>query len=184
VEAIQKYLQDSLAAESSFESQLRSFAHEVGDDFEVQALFFSYAAETHRRIERLTVRLQDLGGGGTTSGAKSSLAHLFNFAPKLAQAGHALEERIVQNLIAAFSVANGKRAMYEALAAAAGTASDTTTEALARETAAEESATAEKIWHFLPSRSKIAFNVVTAGEIDPSIDTRTTDNRIVDGTLS
>jgi ferritin-like metal-binding protein YciE len=182
VEAIQKYLQDSLAAEASFESQLRSFASDVVDDFEVQALFFGYAAETHRRIERLTARLQELGG--STSVAKSSLAHLFSSAPRIAQAGHALEERIVQNLIAAFAIANGKRAMYQALAIAAGTAADITTESLARETVTEESATAEKVWRFLPSRSKIAFNVLTAGEIDPSIDTKTTDDRIVDETLS
>jgi ferritin-like metal-binding protein YciE len=181
VDAIQKYLQDAVAAENSFESQLRSFANDVRDDFEVQALFFSHAAETHQRIEKLTFRLQELGG--STSGAKSSLAHFFSFVPKIAQAGHVPEERIVQNLIAAFSVANGKRAMYEALAAAAGTGADTTTEVLARETAAEESAIAEKIWRLLPSRSKIAFNVLTAGEIDPSIDTRTTDDRIVDETL-
>ena len=182
MEAIQRYLQDSIAAEASFESQFRSFAQDVVDDFEVKTLFFGYDAGTHQRIEKLTARLQELGG--STSGTKSSLAHLFSFVPKLAQAKHAPEERIVQNLIAAFSVANGKCAMYEALATTAGTAADTTTEALAREIAAQDSATAEKIWHFLPSRSKIAFNVLTAGEIDPSIDTKTTDDRIVDETLS
>jgi ferritin-like metal-binding protein YciE len=108
---------------------------------------------------------------------------LFSSAPKIAQATHKPEERIVQNLITAFCVENGERAMYEALATTARIAGDGATERLAREIAAEGTATAEKIWHFLPSRSKIAFNVLTAGEIDPSVDTRTVDDRIVDETL-
>jgi len=181
VEVIRRYLQDAIAAETSFESQLQSFSHEGGDDFEVQALFFGHAAETSRQIERLKARLGELGG--SPSGAKSSLAHLFSFAPKIAQITHRPEERLVQNLIIAFCVENGERAMYEALAATARSAADSVTEALAREIAAEETATAEKIWHFLPSRSKIAYNMLTAGEIDPSVDTRTVDDRIVDETL-
>jgi ferritin-like metal-binding protein YciE len=179
-EAIRRYLQDAIAAESSFESQLRSFAHEGGDDFEVQALFFGHAAETSRQIERLTARLQELGGA--PSGAKGSFARFFNSAPKLAQATHRPEERLVQNLMAAFSVESGERAMYEALATTAQTAGDAITERLAREIAAEETAIAEKIWHFLPSRSKIAFNMLTVGEVDPSVETKAVDDRIVDQT--
>ncbi len=181
VEVIRRYLQDAIAAETSFESQLRSFAHEGGDDFEVQALFFGHAAATSRQIEGLKIRLDELGGD--SSGAKSSLAHLFSFAPKMAQAAHRPEERLVQNLMVAFCVANGERAMYEALATTARSAADSVTEALARQIAAEETATAEKLWHFLPSRSKIAFNMLTVGEIDPSVDTKTVDDRIVDETL-
>jgi ferritin-like metal-binding protein YciE len=180
VEAIGKYLQDAIAAETSFESQLRSSSH-VGDDFEVQALFFGHAAETNHQIQRLTARLQELGGAA--SEGKSSLAHSFGLAPKLAQATHSPEERLVQDLIMAFSVSNGGRAMYEALAAAARAAGDAATEQLALEIAAEETAAAEKIWHFLPSRSKIAFNTATAGEIDPAVDTKTTEDRIVDESL-
>ena len=181
VELIRQYLQDAIAAETSFESQLRSFAHEGGDDFEVQSLFFGHAAETHRQIERLTARLESLGG--SPSGGKSSLAHLFSFAPKLTQAAHLPEEQLVQNLIAVFGVGNGERAMYEALAITARSAGDGLTEALAREMAAEEAATAEKVWHFLPSRSKIAFNMLTAGEIDPSVETKVGENRILDENL-
>jgi ferritin-like metal-binding protein YciE len=179
-EVVRRYLQDAIAAESSFESQLRSFAHDSGDDFEVQSLFFGHAAETSRQIERLMARLQELGGA--PSGAKSSLARFFSSAPKLAQATHRPEERLVQDLIAAFSVENGERAMYEALAATARIAGDAITETLAREIAAEETATAEKIWHLLPSRTKIAFNMLTVGEIDPSVETKRVDDRIVDQT--
>ena len=181
VEMIRQYLQDAIAAETSFESQLRSFAHEGGDDFEVQALFFAHAAETHRQIERLEARLNQLGGN--PSGGKSFLAHLFSFVPKVGQATHLPEEKLVQNLIAAFSVENGERAMYEALAVTARSAGDGITEALAREIAAEETAMAEKIWHFFPSRSKIAFNMLTVGEIDPSVETKVGENRILDENL-
>jgi hypothetical protein len=125
--------------------------------------------------------LQELGGA--PSGGKSFLAHLFSFTPKLAQATHLPEERLVQNLIAAFSLANAERAMYEALATTARSAGDGMTEALASEAAAEETATAEKIWHFLPSRSKIAFNLLTAGEIDPAVETKVGENRILDDDL-
>ena len=173
---IQKYLQDVIAAEEGFEGQFRSFAQD-GEDFDVQALFLGHAAAIRRQIERLTLRLHELGG--TPSKAKSSLAHLFSSAPKIAQAFHAPEERIVQNLMMAFAIESGKRAMYEALAVTSRQAADITTETLAREIAAEETAVAEKIWHFLPSRSKIAFNVLTAGEVDPAVDTRTVDDRIV-----
>jgi ferritin-like metal-binding protein YciE len=179
-EIVRQYLQDAIAAESSIESQLRSFAHEGGDDFEVQSLFFEHAAETSRQIERLAARLHELGG--VSSGAKSSLAHFFSSAPRLAEITHRPEERLVQNLIAAFCVENGERSMYEALATVARIAGDATTEAMVREIAAEETATAEKIWHFLPSRSKIAFNMLTLGEVDPSVETKTVDDRIVDRT--
>lgn len=181
VEVVRRYLQDAIAAETSFESQFRSFAHEGRDDFEVQAHFFEHAAATHRRIGRLTARLEELGG--SVSGAKSFLAHLFSFAPKIAQATHLPEEQLVQNLIAAFSVINGEYAMYEALATTAQAAADHVTESLARGMAAEETATAEKTWHFLPSRSKIAFNLLTAGEIDPAVETKVGENRILDDNL-
>lgn len=181
VEVIRRYLQDAIAAETSFESQFRSFAHEGRDDFEVQAHFFEHAAAIHRRIERLKVRSEELGG--SSSEAKSFLAHLFSFAPKIAQATHLPEEQLVQNLIAAFCVVQGERAMYEALAASAQTAADSVTEALAREMSAEEAATAEKTWHFLPSRSKIAFNLLTVGEVDPAVETKVGENRILDDNL-
>jgi len=181
VEAVRRYLQDVIAAETSFETQLQSLAHEGGDDFEVQALFFAHAAETHRQIERLTARLAELGG--SPPGTKSSFAHFSSLAPKIAQATHRPEERLVQNLIIAFCVENGERAMYEALATTAQAAADHVTETLAREIADEETATAEKIWHFLPSRSKIAYNMLTVGEIDPSVETKAGEHRILDENL-
>jgi ferritin-like metal-binding protein YciE len=69
--------------------------------------------------------------------------------------------------------------MYEALAAAAEAAGDNATEALAREIQAEEKQTANKIWRFIASRAKIAFNLLTVAETDPSVNTKTQDNRLL-----
>ncbi|MFL6353916.1 MAG: DUF892 family protein [Bryobacteraceae bacterium] len=173
---IRRYLEDAIAAEKSFETQLQGFARE-GDDEEVEAVFAIHAAETRRQYERLTTRLEALGGSPST--AKSFLAHVFGLTPKSAQVGHAPEERTTQNLMMAFTVENSEFAMYEALAAAAEAAGDTATETLAREIQEEEKQTAHKIWHFIPSRAKIAFNLLTATETDPSVNTRTADNRLI-----
>jgi len=173
---IRRYLEDAIAGEKSFETQLQGFARE-GDDDEVQAAFTIHAAETRRQYERLTARLEELGGSAST--AKSFFAHIFGLAPKSAQVGHAPEERTTQNLIMAFTVENSECAMYEVLAAAAEAAGDTATETLAREIQAEEKQTADKIWHFIQSRAKIAFNLLTASETDPSVNTRAADNRLI-----
>ncbi len=175
-EVIKRYLDDAIAVEKSFESQLRSFAGE-GDDAEVQGLFAQHADETQQQYQRLTARLQELGG--SPSGSKSALAHVFSFTPRVMQAAHQVDERLAQNLIVAFSVENSEYAMYEALIAVARHAGDTATEVLARDIQAQEKATADKVWHFIPTRAKIAYNVLTAGEIDPAVETRVQDNPIL-----
>jgi len=175
-DVIRRYLEDAIAAEKSFETQLQGFARE-GDDEDVRSAFATHAEETRGQYTRLTARLQELGGSPST--AKSFLAHVFGLAPKSAQVGHAPEERITQNLIMAFTVENSECAMYEALAAAAEAAGDTATEALAREIQAEERQTADKVWGFIATRAKIAFNLLTAAETDPSVNTRAAGNRLI-----
>ncbi len=173
---IRRYLEDALAAESSFESHLRSFSVQ-GDDEDVQSLFALHASQTRHQYDRLNARLEELGG--SASDVKSILAHVFGFGPQAAPATHNEEERVAQNLMAAYSVESGECAVYEALANAARAAGDSKTETLAREIQAEERQTAEKIWAFIPSRAKIAFNILTAGEVDPAVETRATENRLV-----
>jgi ferritin-like metal-binding protein YciE len=175
-DVIRRYLEDAIAAEKSFETQLQGFARE-GDDEEVEAAFAIHAAETRRQYERLITRLEELGGSPSTT--KSFLAHVFGLAPKSAQVGHAPEERTTQNLIMAFTVENSECAMYEALAAAAEAAGDEATEKLAREIQADEKQTADKVWRFIASRSKNAFNLLTSTETDPSVNTRAADNRLI-----
>jgi ferritin-like metal-binding protein YciE len=175
-ELIRQYLKDTIKLEKTFEGQLRSFARE-GDDDDVQIAFAEHANETKLQHQRLNARLGLRGVD--ESDDDGLLTSLLDFAPKFVQAGHSAEQRVVQNLIAAFSMENGECALYEALANVAHAAGDDATEALAREIQAEEQRAAEKIFHFLPSRSKIAFNILTANEVDPSVETKATDNRLV-----
>jgi ferritin-like metal-binding protein YciE len=156
-DVITRYLQDAIAAEKSFETQLQGFAKE-GDDTVVQSLFNQHAVETRRQYERLTARLEALGD--STSGAKSMLAHIFGLSPKTAQIGHEKEERTTQNLMMAYAVENSEMAMYEALATVADAAGDAQTAALAREIQQEEQATAEKIWRYLPTAAVTALQRV------------------------
>jgi ferritin-like metal-binding protein YciE len=148
VDVIKRYLQDAIAAEKSFETQLQGFANE-GDDAPAKAAFHEHALQTKQQYERLTARLEALGG--KPSGAKSLLAHIFAVSPKTAQIGHEEEERTTQNLIMAYAVENSEIAMYEALATIAEAAGDTQTATLARDIQAEEKVAAEKVWHLLPT---------------------------------
>jgi len=133
--------------------------------------------ETRTQYDRLSARLDQLGGPTLT--AKSFLAHLFGLMPKSAQIGQESDERTVQNLLMAFAIESSECAMYESLTVVASAAGDDATETLAREIQAEEKDTADKIWHFLPSRSKIAFNMLTVNEVDPAVETRTDADRII-----
>jgi ferritin-like metal-binding protein YciE len=161
VDSIKTYLEDAIAAEKSFEAQLRDFAKE-GSSNNSHALFLQHADETRVQIERLTERLKELGGG--TSVAKSFIARLVGFAPKLGQLGHDVMDRMTQNLIIAFAVENCEVAMYEALIAVSQSVADRPTEELAREIQAEEHATATKIWKQLSPTALSAFNKMAGQE--------------------
>ncbi len=159
-DVITRYLEDAIAAEKSFETQLQGFAKE-GDNAAAKSAFQQHAVETKRQYERLTARLEVLGG--STSTAKSLLAHMFNMTPKAAQIGHEKEERTTQNLMMAFAVENSELAMYESLASVAEAAGDTQTAALAREIQAEEKATADKVWKLLAPAALDAYTRLTGG---------------------
>jgi ferritin-like metal-binding protein YciE len=159
IDVIKRYLQDAIAAEKSFETQLQGFAKE-GDNDAAKAAFHQHALETKQQYERLTARLEALGG--STSAAKSFLAHLFGLSPKTAQIGHEEEERTTQNLMMAYAVENSEIAMYESLISVAEAAGDSDTAALARDIQAEEQKTADKVWNLLPTAAITAFRRMTA----------------------
>lgn len=156
---IRRYLEDAIAAERSFETQFRTMSKQ-GDQVEVQQIFAQHSEETRRQHERLTGRLESLGGSPST--AKSFMAHVFGMAPKAAQLGHEEAERSNQNLIIAFAIENSEIAMYESLATFAASAGDTITEQLARDIQAEERRAAEKIWNALPASSRAAYDKIAA----------------------
>jgi ferritin-like metal-binding protein YciE len=173
---VRRYLEDLFAAEKSSEAQLRGFAKD-GDDADVQTAFLSHAEQTRTQMERLGERLQALGG--TPSTASNSFAQLFDLTPKPVPLGDGAEGRVAQNLMMAFAIEKSECAMYEALASVAAAAGDSTTETLARDIQAQETAAADQLWHFIPTRAKIAFNMLTAGEIDPAIETKAPDDRLI-----
>jgi ferritin-like metal-binding protein YciE len=167
-EVIKRYLEDAIAAEKSFETQLDAFAKE-GDNLRVRDAFGQHSVETKSQHQRLELRLAALGGNA--SAAKSFLAHLFSMAQQAAKMGHEKEEQTVQNLMIAFAVENSELAMYEALAAVAAAAGDSITESLAREIQKEEKTAAEKLWKLLPAAAASSFAKVTAPTPDPPVTT-------------
>jgi ferritin-like metal-binding protein YciE len=158
-DVIKRYLQDAIAAEKSFETQLQGFAKE-GDDQAAKTAFHQHALETKQQYERLTARLEALGG--STSATKSFLAHIFGLSPKTAQLGHEAEERTTQNLMMAYAVENSEIAMYEALITVADAAGDTETATLARGIQQEEKRTADIVWSLIPAAAINAFRRVGA----------------------
>lgn len=157
-DVIKRYLVDAIAAEKSFETQLQGFANE-GDNAAAKAAFHQHALETRNQYERLTARLEALGGSPST--AKSILAHVFNLTPKAASLGHEEEERTTQNLMMAFAVENSELAMYQALISVAEAAGDTETVALARSIQAQEKETADKVWNLLSPAAVDAYRRIT-----------------------
>lgn len=158
---IQSYLEDAIAAEKSFEDQLRGFASEGSSD-QLHALFSQHAGETRRQYELLTERLKQLGGD--PSGAKSFMAHLVGLSPKLAQLGHDVMDRLTQNLMIAFAVENCEVAMYESLIAVSEAARDSRTAELARSIQTEERETADKVWQHIAPIALSAFNKLAGAE--------------------
>lgn len=177
LEVICEYLSDSISAERSLETQFRSCSKD-GEDSEVQSYFETSAERAAGHTKMLESRLAALNG--TEHRSSHWLADMLAMAPRAAQMGHIAEERITQNLIKGFSLTKSASAMYRALETAARVARDGQTAELASRLAGEEETAAEKFWHFVPSRSKIAYNVLTAGEIDPAVETRAPDDRVTE----
>jgi ferritin-like metal-binding protein YciE len=158
---IQRYLTDAIAAEKSFETQLKGFAEEATYPNAKDA-FSTHAVETRQQYEDLTARLKALGGEPSTM--KSAMAHLFNMAPKAAQIGHADEERTTQDLIIAYSVENAEVAMYESMVIAAEAVGDSLTVSLAKRIQAQEKETAAKVWKLIAPTATNAYRKVTSSD--------------------
>ncbi len=174
-ELIRRSLEEAIATERACENEWRAFSRQ-GDDEEIQRAFAFHADEARRHWGRLALRLQQ--GGQYASPAGEVNTRAIDLPAKPGRASRAEEERLVQNLIYAYSAQSNASAMCLALASVAAAAGDLETGDLAREIQAGHSQAAQNLLHFLPSRSKIAFNVLTAGEIDPSVETRAVENRV------
>jgi ferritin-like metal-binding protein YciE len=160
-ELIRRYLQDAIASEKAFESQLRGMA-EGGDNPQVREIFESHAEETRGQHNRLVSRLQVLGESPST--AKSIMAHLFGAIPKVGHIGQRKEERSIQNLILAYAIEQSEVAAYEALKVAAEAVGDIPTANLAEEIQREEQMAAQRIWNLLPATSRLSVERQTSSE--------------------
>lgn len=173
---VRQYLQGAIAAGKTFEALLRVISRDRNDDDDVQAFFAAHADQTKTQYERLAIRL----GGYPEPGDESpNLASLLNLGPHIDHTGAIAEERTLQNLLTAYTIDTAAFAMYEGLAAVARSSGDSESEQLARQLQDEERSAADTIWHFLPSRSKIAFNMLTVSEVDPAVETKMADDRII-----
>jgi ferritin-like metal-binding protein YciE len=159
-ELIQRYLQDIIASEKAFESQLRSMGEDSNDPG-VEEVFSAHADETKRQCNRLISRLRELGGSPST--AKSFIAHVFNAVPRAGQIGQREEDRNTQNLIVAYAIEQSEVATYEALKVAAQTLGDTSTAQIAEEIQREEQVAVQKIWNLLPANARLAVERQTSG---------------------
>ena len=173
---ISDYLNDAISAGKVFEAELCKFARE-GDDEDVQAAFSTLAEQTRRQQKRLLERLQQMGGGISTDG--HAFAHVFEAVAQPLSSGEIQEERLVYRLVTAYGIEQAWCAFYEALGAVAAAGADTTTEGLARQIQSEEQQVGKKLFSFIRSRSKIAYNMLTPNELDPAVDTKAFDNPVV-----
>jgi ferritin-like metal-binding protein YciE len=155
---LRRYLEDAIAAERNFETQLNAMAGE-GDNMAARLLFAQHAEETKSQHARLRKRLEALGV--SPSGFKTALAHLLNFIPKTAQMGHDPSEVATQNLIIGYAVESAEIAMYEAMASMAAAANDLQTEQLARQIQAEERRAAKMIWHLIAQCAQESYGKIS-----------------------
>lgn len=152
-ELIRRYLQDAIASERAFESQLKNMAEE-GDDPAIQQIFSQHLVETKRQHDRLVTRLEQLGESPSTM--KSVFAHVFSMMPKGGQMGQSEADKNTQNLLVGYAVEQSEVASYEALKVAAEMVGDVQTASLAEEIQREEQATAQKIWNLIPRSARAA----------------------------
>ncbi len=175
-ELIGQYLREAISAEEKIGTQLRKFAAD-SDDEDVQASFALCADEAAGHVTLLSARLQEFGSA--LSDSSSPLTSLSNLVPRLASIGAIIEERTLQNLLIAYTIEAGECAFYEALATVAQAAGELPLAVLARQIQAEKQHAAETFVHFIPTRSKIAFNMLTVTDVDPSVETKAAGDRLL-----
>jgi rubrerythrin len=164
---LNRYMEDAIAAERGMQSQLESFASD-GDDDDVKALFAEGARQAQSNADELTARI----AGENPSAIKSAAGAAVSGLQRTAEFLHIQEERTVQHLIAAYSMEMSATGMYLALESVAKAANDIRTSQLAADAGLSASQLAAKLFHLIPTRSIIAYNMLTVTEIDPSVETK------------
>jgi hypothetical protein len=175
-ELLKNLLANAAAVERSGERRWREFAAATGDDDEVRTLFEAGAYSAMLNAQRVWLRLEEMAAIETV-GAQG-VDDLLEAAPQIGQNTHCVEERLLYNLIFVSAEKAGQCALYKSLSAAAAVAGDVATAALAEEIEENDRQVLESVGRLVPSRSKIAFNMLTVSEVDPAVETKAKDDRI------
>jgi ferritin-like metal-binding protein YciE len=150
---INRYLEDTIAAERNFEHALSTFG-DAGDQEPVQRMLSSFSDKARTQHQRLTALLESRGG--SPSEAKTLLAQLLAFTPLTAQIGQGAAEKNTQHLMVTFAAAAAEMAMYESLANAAEAAGETEVVELARTLQKEEREDYDQVWEMLSGSAAAA----------------------------
>ena len=154
-------LSDTISFLRAIEREFRSRSGSE-DDSEVAALLMTQADRATAEADYL---LDYSAGEVVESTSGDWLLRL----PVAVAPAHAIEEQTMNNLMFAFTALSVHRASFAVLLQMAD----------ALKIDAESAATAaEHSFHLLSTRSKIAFNILTPNEIDPAVETKSTDDRI------
>jgi ferritin-like metal-binding protein YciE len=175
-ELLKQLLADAAAVERSGERRWRKFAASTGDDDEVRSLFEAGADSAMLNGQRVRLRLEEMAAI-ETAGAQG-MDDLLEAGPQIGQNAHSVEERLLYNLIFASAEKAGHCALYKCLSATAAVTGDVATAVLAQEIEENDRQVLESVGRLLPSRSKIAFNMLTVSEVDPAVETKAKDDRI------
>ena len=150
---LNRYLQDTIALESSLVTGLEDMAGDAIHD-EDRVMFETHKGETQTQYNRLVARLE--ARGGSVNSLKAFVNNIGIAATDLLHAGKNAEDKAARNLIQAYAIENLEVATYEALYAAAKTAGDMETAQLARDIQKEEQTAADKVFARIKSQSSEA----------------------------
>lgn len=151
----------------AMEREFRSRS-ESGDDSEVTSYLTTQADHAATEADMLL----DLAAGDIAEG--ESGGWLLRLPIAIAPA-RVVEEQTMFSLIFAFSALNAKRASFAVLLQLI---KDSVLQQNLSEASGKASEAAAFAFHLLPTRSKIAFNMLTPNEIDPSVETRAATARL------
>jgi hypothetical protein len=176
-EPIHDHLCIAITAEQDFERKIRSFLPSFGDDLDLRAAFVSHADDMQADRTVLENRLIELGGRSEQN--QNPFSDLAGISATLGNASNVLEEETVKSLITAYAVHASERVLAHALASLASAAGDDQTAQVAISFGERATERSKRVFSFIRSRSKIAYNMLTPNELDPAVETKAADNRLV-----
>ena len=168
---LRQILGDAILLTQNLEREFRSLSRE-GDDEDVQSFFLEQADLSADESQYFL----NCASGEVES--QSDLGEFVTQIPLALATARISEERLLQGLIATYTALSAKRALLITLNQTASNANETELAQVAESAAGKATEASGRAFHFIPTRSKIAYNMLTVDEADPAIDTKMADNRI------